>query len=181
MTTRRERVVMSRCLSQKKVRPSLSCALLIRLAIAFSSKFGRDGLNNPSLFLVLGHAFRCHLRSAPNGPFPKTASGALPGAWPRNNTPRIGRDLTAQGRDAADVPITQTFGPNTPRQLQSLDPRAAVGDLAAASTCRLGGEIRFASLSARCAATSSTSSRHPLAFAGDMRVLRPPPQPKKGG
>ena len=30
-----------------------------------------------------------------------------------NNTPRIGRVLIAQGRDAADVPITQTFGPNT--------------------------------------------------------------------
>jgi hypothetical protein len=31
----------------------------------------------------------------------------------RNNIPRIGRVLMAQGRDAADVPITQTFGPNT--------------------------------------------------------------------
>jgi len=32
---------------------------------------------------------------------------------PRNNTPRIGRVLIALGRDAADVPITQTFGANT--------------------------------------------------------------------
>jgi len=32
---------------------------------------------------------------------------------PRNNTPRIGRILIAQGRDAADVPLTHTFGPNT--------------------------------------------------------------------
>jgi transglutaminase-like putative cysteine protease len=32
---------------------------------------------------------------------------------PRNNEPRIGRVLIAQGRDASDVPITQTFGPNT--------------------------------------------------------------------
>ena len=31
----------------------------------------------------------------------------------RNNIPRIGRVLIAQGRDAADVPITYTFGPNT--------------------------------------------------------------------
>ena len=31
----------------------------------------------------------------------------------RNNIPRIGRVLIAQGRDAADVPLTQTFGPNT--------------------------------------------------------------------
>jgi transglutaminase-like putative cysteine protease len=41
----------------------------------------------------------------------------LDGRWytfdPRNNTPRIGRVLIAQGRDAADVPITHTFGPNT--------------------------------------------------------------------
>jgi transglutaminase-like putative cysteine protease len=43
--------------------------------------------------------------------------GYLGGRWytfdPRNNTPRIGRVLIAQGRDAADVPITYTFGPNT--------------------------------------------------------------------
>ncbi len=31
----------------------------------------------------------------------------------RNNTPRIGRILIARGRDAADVPIVHTFGPNT--------------------------------------------------------------------
>ena len=41
----------------------------------------------------------------------------LGGRWytfdPRNNMPRIGRVLIAQGRDAADVPITLTFGPNT--------------------------------------------------------------------
>ncbi len=38
------------------------------------------------------------------------------GAWhsfdPRNNQRRIGRVLIAQGRDAADVPISMTFGPN---------------------------------------------------------------------
>ena len=41
----------------------------------------------------------------------------LGGAWhsfdPRNNAPRIGRVLIARGRDAADVPLTHTFGPNT--------------------------------------------------------------------
>ncbi|HVH02477.1 MAG TPA: transglutaminase family protein [Amaricoccus sp.] len=40
----------------------------------------------------------------------------LGGAWhtfdPRNNAPRIGRILVARGRDAADVPLTYTFGPN---------------------------------------------------------------------
>ncbi|HMJ98147.1 MAG TPA: transglutaminase family protein [Reyranella sp.] len=41
----------------------------------------------------------------------------LGGRWytfdPRNNTPRIGRILIGQGRDASDVPISHTFGPNT--------------------------------------------------------------------
>lgn len=41
----------------------------------------------------------------------------LGGRWytfdPRNNVPRIGRVLIARGRDAADVAITHTFGPNT--------------------------------------------------------------------
>jgi transglutaminase-like putative cysteine protease len=40
----------------------------------------------------------------------------LGGSWytfdPRNNTPRIGRVLIARGRDAADVAINTTFGPN---------------------------------------------------------------------
>jgi transglutaminase-like putative cysteine protease len=44
----------------------------------------------------------------------------LGGAWhvfdPRNNQRRIGRVLMARGRDAADVAISMTFGPN---QLQS--------------------------------------------------------------
>jgi transglutaminase-like putative cysteine protease len=39
------------------------------------------------------------------------------GQWhtfdPRNNVPRIGRVLIARGRDAADVAISNTFGPNT--------------------------------------------------------------------
>ena len=41
----------------------------------------------------------------------------LGGNWytfdPRNNAPRIGRILMARGRDAIDVAITTTFGPNT--------------------------------------------------------------------
>jgi transglutaminase-like putative cysteine protease len=41
----------------------------------------------------------------------------LGGAWhtfdPRNNTPRRGRILIGRGRDAVDVPISNTFGPNT--------------------------------------------------------------------
>ena len=38
----------------------------------------------------------------------------LGGRWcifdPRNNSPRVGRVLIARGRDAADVPLTHTFG-----------------------------------------------------------------------
>ncbi len=41
----------------------------------------------------------------------------LDGQWytfdPRNNVPRIGRVLIARGRDASDVAIATTFGPNT--------------------------------------------------------------------
>jgi transglutaminase-like putative cysteine protease len=41
----------------------------------------------------------------------------LGGRWytfdARNNTPRIGRILIARGRDASDVAISTTFGPNT--------------------------------------------------------------------
>ena len=41
----------------------------------------------------------------------------LGGAWhtfdPRNNVPRIGRVLIGRGRDAVDVAISNTFGPNT--------------------------------------------------------------------
>ena len=41
----------------------------------------------------------------------------LGGSWytfdARNNIPRIGRVLIARGRDASDVAISTTFGPNT--------------------------------------------------------------------
>jgi transglutaminase-like putative cysteine protease len=44
----------------------------------------------------------------------------LGGQWhtfdARNNVPRIGRVLLARGRDAADVAISTTFGPNTLRR-----------------------------------------------------------------
>jgi hypothetical protein len=51
------------------------------------------------------------------GDFASWLEAYIGGRWlmfdPRNNVPRIGRVLIAQGRDASDVPITQTFGPNT--------------------------------------------------------------------
>ncbi len=46
----------------------------------------------------------------------------LDGHWytfdARNNTPRIGRVLIARGRDAADVAISNTFGPNILKHFQ---------------------------------------------------------------
>ncbi|MEF2074696.1 transglutaminase-like domain-containing protein [Consotaella aegiceratis] len=56
--------------------------------------------------------------SPPHGPmdFAAWMEVFLGGRWwvfdPRNNAPRIGRILIAQGRDAADVPLTHTFGAN---------------------------------------------------------------------
>lgn len=55
----------------------------------------------------------------PHGPmdFAGWFEAFLDGRWytfdARNNIPRIGRVLIAQGRDASDVPITHTFGKNT--------------------------------------------------------------------
>jgi len=57
----------------------------------------------------------------PKDPSPMDFAGWLEaylgGSWhtfdPRNNTRRIGRVLIARGRDAADVAIATTFGPNT--------------------------------------------------------------------
>lgn len=52
----------------------------------------------------------------PPGDFAAWFEVFLGGEWhmfdPRNNTPRQGRVLIARGRDAADVAITTTFGPN---------------------------------------------------------------------
>lgn len=53
----------------------------------------------------------------PPGDFAASFEAYLEGGWqmfdPRNNVPRIGRVLIAHGRDAADVAIVTSFGPNT--------------------------------------------------------------------
>jgi len=80
-------------------------------ATKFTRTLARD--RDPSY--PMGLAIRQYFNS------PMESSGwfeaYLGGHWhtfdPRNNIPRIGRILIAQGRDASDVPITQTFGPNT--------------------------------------------------------------------
>ena len=51
------------------------------------------------------------------GDFAAWFEAYIGGRWqmfdPRNNVPRLGRVLMARGRDAIDVAITTTFGPNT--------------------------------------------------------------------
>ena len=53
----------------------------------------------------------------PPGDFAAWMEVFLGGEWhmfdPRNNKPKFARILIARGRDAADVPLTQTFGDNT--------------------------------------------------------------------
>jgi transglutaminase-like putative cysteine protease len=55
-------------------------------------------------------------RPYPPGDFAAWFEAYIGGHWytfdPRNNVPRIGRVLIARGRDAADVAMTTTFGPN---------------------------------------------------------------------
>ena len=62
----------------------------------------------------------------------------LGGRWhtfdPRNNSVRFGRILIAQGRDAADVPLTQIFGPGALSELSSLDRRSLM--ISVIKTCR---------------------------------------------
>lgn len=56
----------------------------------------------------------------------------LGGAWhvfdPRNNAPRIGRILVARGRDAADVPLTHSFGSSYLTDFQVWADEVAGGD-----------------------------------------------------
>jgi transglutaminase-like putative cysteine protease len=53
----------------------------------------------------------------PAGDFAAWFEAWIGGRWhmfdPRNNVPRVGRILMARGRDASDVAIATTFGPNT--------------------------------------------------------------------
>jgi transglutaminase-like putative cysteine protease len=78
----------------------------------------------------------------PPGDFAAWFEAFVGGSWytfdPRNNVPRIGRVLIARGRDAADVAISTTFGPNTlegfrvwtdeinPRPVDRTTPQASV-------------------------------------------------------
>jgi len=88
------------------------CRDYAHLAIAFCR-----AMNIPARYCT------CYLGDAgtpppyPPGDFAASFEAYLEGGWqmfdPRNNMPRIGRVLIARGRDAADVAIATTFGPNT--------------------------------------------------------------------
>jgi transglutaminase-like putative cysteine protease len=69
----------------------------------------------------------------PHGPMDFAAwfEAYLGGHWyvfdPRNNAPRVGRVLVARGRDAADVPISNSFGPNTLKSFRVWTDEVSVG------------------------------------------------------
>lgn len=73
-------------------------------------------LNFPARYCT-GYLGDIGVPASPPGDFSAWIEVYLGGIWyifdPRNNVPRIGRVLIARGRDAADVPIAHTFGPNT--------------------------------------------------------------------
>lgn len=68
----------------------------------------------------------------PPGDFAAWMEVYLDGGWwvfdPRNNARRRARILVARGRDAADVPLTQTFGPNTLTGFRVWTDEATPGD-----------------------------------------------------
>ncbi|MCC5987036.1 MAG: transglutaminase family protein [Pararhodobacter sp.] len=69
----------------------------------------------------------------PPGDFAAWMEVYLDGEWrvfdPRNNASRIGRLLVARGRDAADVPLTQTFGEHVMTDFQVWTDEATQEDL----------------------------------------------------
>lgn len=88
------------------------CRDYAHLAIAFCR-----GLNIPARYCT-GYLGDIGMEP-PFGPmdFSGWFEAYLGGQWhtfdPRNNIPRVGRVLIARGRDATDVAIATTFGPNT--------------------------------------------------------------------
>ena len=84
------------------------CRDFTHLAIAFCRC-----LNIPARYCT-GYLGEIGVPPAPPGDFSAWFEVYLSGGWyvfdARNNIPRIGRVLIARGRDAADVPISNTFG-----------------------------------------------------------------------
>lgn len=87
------------------------CRDFTHLAVAFCR-----ALNLPTRYCTGYVSFIGEPEPHPAGDFAAWMEVFLGGRWhvfdPRNNAPRIGRVMVAYGRDAADVPLTHTFGPN---------------------------------------------------------------------
>lgn len=88
------------------------CRDYAHLAVAFCR-----ALNIPARYCTGYLSYAGTLPPHPPGDFAAWFEAYLDGEWhmfdPRNNEPRIGRVLLARGRDAADVAMITTFGPNT--------------------------------------------------------------------
>ncbi len=88
------------------------CRDYAHLAVAFCR-----ALNIPARYCTGYLSYEGTREPHPPGDFAAWFEAYLGGEWhmfdPRNNAPRIGRVLLARGRDAADVAMTTTFGPNT--------------------------------------------------------------------
>jgi len=88
------------------------CRDYAHLAVAFCR-----ALNIPARYCTGYLSYMGTPSPHPIGDFAAWFEAYLDGEWhmfdPRNNVPRIGRILVARGRDAADVAIATTFGPNT--------------------------------------------------------------------
>lgn len=85
------------------------CRDFAHLTVAFCR-----ALNIPARYCTGYLSFVGEPEPHPPGDFAAWVEVYLGGAWrvfdPRNNAPRRGRILVARGRDAADVPLTHTFG-----------------------------------------------------------------------
>ena len=88
------------------------CRDYAHLAVAFCR-----ALNIPARYCTGYLSDEGSVAPQPPGDFAAWFEAYLAGGWemfdPRNNVPRIGRVLIARGRDAADVAMATTFGPNT--------------------------------------------------------------------
>ena len=86
------------------------CRDFAHLAIALTR-----AMNIPARYV---NGYLCDIGVAPTGPgdFAAWMEVFLGGRWwtfdPRNNVRRIGRIVVARGRDAADVPLVNSFGPH---------------------------------------------------------------------
>ncbi len=93
------------------------CRDYAHLAVAFCR-----ALNIPARYCTGYLSYEGTPGPHPPGDFAAWFEAYLGSEWqtfdPRNNAPRIGRVLLARGRDAADVAMTTTFGPNTLRSFR---------------------------------------------------------------